>query len=395
MLALPTAEVHTGAIIVCIVALVLLVRAAAAEIRRTGLFADRVVIVGTGRTASTLIEEIETRHESRYVVAGVVGRVIPKGRAMARRWLGAFEELADIVKRVRPARIVLALDSRRSLVPIRLLLPSRVRGVLVEDALDFYERMTGTLAIEALTPVSLLLSKGFRNRGAAHLVARGVSITVAAVGLVLSAPLLAAIAVAIKLDSPGPVLFVQARTGADGRPFGLLKFRTMHPTDEHHSEWVLDNQERVTRFGRVLRRFRADELPQLVNILRGEMNLIGPRPHPYCNHQMFEEHIAYYGLRSAVLPGVTGWAQVRYGYANTLEEETDKMRYDLYYIKNRSLWLDVRILIATVGIMILGDNGAISRHRGPRGHLISPRRSGAAGQLSLAAEERHAPPAIP
>src|SRR5205085_4078911 len=157
------------------------------------------------------------------------------------------------------------------------------------------------------------------------------------------------------LDSRGPVFFVQSRAGLNGRTFALLKFRTMHPVQERRSEWVQDNEDRITRIGKWLRRFRLDELPQLLNVLRGEMNLIGPRPHPTSNQEIFMDKIAYYGLRSTVRPGVTGWAQVRYGYANNLEEETEKMRYDLYYIKNRSVWLDARILVHTVLIMLLGQ----------------------------------------
>jgi lipopolysaccharide/colanic/teichoic acid biosynthesis glycosyltransferase len=177
------------------------------------------------------------------------------------------------------------------------------------------------------------------------------------VGLAVLAPLLAVIALAIKLDSDGPVLFVQERIGRGGRPFDLLKFRTMHP-GEQRSEWVQDNFDRITRVGKWLRHFRLDELPQLVNIMCGEMNLVGPRPHPACNQAAFLERIAYYGLRSTVRPGVTGWAQVRYGYANNIEEETEKMRYDLYYIKNRTLLLDLVILIRTVGIVLLGYGSA-------------------------------------
>jgi lipopolysaccharide/colanic/teichoic acid biosynthesis glycosyltransferase len=132
----------------------------------------------------------------------------------------------------------------------------------------------------------------------------------------------------------------------------------MHPCDEPRSEWVSDNVDRITRIGHYLRRFRLDELPQLVNIVCGEMNLVGPRPHPTCNQATFLERIAYYGLRSTVRPGVTGWAQVRYGYANNIEEETEKMRYDLYYIKNRTLLLDLGILFRTIGIVLLGYGSA-------------------------------------
>jgi lipopolysaccharide/colanic/teichoic acid biosynthesis glycosyltransferase len=251
------------------------------------------------------------------------------------------------------------------------LLESRVRGVLVADAVDFYEQLTGKIAIEALRPSVLIMAKGFRNHGAAETLARIVSMIAAVVGLVLAAPLLIALALAVKLDSLGPIFFMQQRAGRDGRPFGLIKFRSMHPCTESRSEWVIDNIDRITRLGRWLRRFRLDELPQLVNVLRGEMNLVGPRPHPTTNHAVFMDQIAYYGLRSSVRPGVTGWAQVRYGYANNLDEETEKMRYDLYYIKNRSLWLDVRILFETLGIMIFGTGASTVRRPSPsRSELI-------------------------
>jgi lipopolysaccharide/colanic/teichoic acid biosynthesis glycosyltransferase len=137
----------------------------------------------------------------------------------------------------------------------------------------------------------------------------------------------------------------------------------MHPASGPTSEWVSDNVDRITRIGKYLRHFRLDELPQLVNVLRGEMNLVGPRPHPVTNQAIFVEHIAYYGLRSTVRPGVTGWAQIRYGYANNLAEETEKMRYDLYYIKNRSLWLDLRIMLETFATVMFGKGATEVRRR--------------------------------
>ena len=266
----------------------------------------------------------------------------------------------------------------------------------MEDALDFYERLTGKIAIEACRPSVLIMSKGFRNHGAAETMARIVSMVVSVIGLILMAPLLAALAIAIKLNSRGPVLFVQQRAGRDGRPFGLVKFRTMHPCAEARSEWVTDNLDRITSIGRWLRRFRLDELPQLVNVLRGEMNLIGPRPHPTCNHAVFVNDIAYYGLRNSVRPGVTGWAQVRYGYANNLEEETEKMRYDLYYIKNRSLWLDWRILFETVGIIIFGQGASEVRRPSPsRSVLLPPLPRGTGQQVSYMPWLANSTPARP
>jgi exopolysaccharide biosynthesis polyprenyl glycosylphosphotransferase len=310
----------------------------------------RVLILGTGSTAAMLIEEIES-HGADYTVVGVVDRVVPADSQVSGRWLGSFDELASIVERSRPTHIVIATDARRAQLPFTTLLQSRVGGVLVEDALDFYERLTGTVAIEDLPPGRLALSQGFRNSGLQRVAARAISISAALIGLIVTAPLLLVVALAIKLNSKGPVLFVQQRAGQGGRPFPLLKFRTMRPCEQRRSEWAKDNEDRITSVGRLLRRFRLDELPQLLNILRGEMNLIGPRPHPVCNTPLFEERIAFYAIRLAVLPGLTGWAQVRYGYANTLEEEAEKMRYDLYYIKNRSLWLDSRIAFETIAVM--------------------------------------------
>jgi lipopolysaccharide/colanic/teichoic acid biosynthesis glycosyltransferase len=172
---------------------------------------------------------------------------------------------------------------------------------------------------------------------------------------VVLAPLFAVIAVIIKLDSPGPVLFVQDRIGWRGRRFPLFKFRTMRPSSEPRSEWARDNEHRVTRIGRWLRKYRLDELPQLINVVRGELNLVGPRPHPVCNFELFARGIPFYSLRSVVRPGLTGWAQVRQGYANGLEEETEKMRFDLYYIKHMSVWLDLRILSRTIPMVLFGS----------------------------------------
>ena len=327
----------------------------------------RVLILGSGPLAATLIEEIESAGHPRYCVAGTVDYQMPDAESPERaRWLGPSDKLAEIVEQVHPAIIVVAVADRRERLPLQSLLESRVRGIAVEDALEFSERLMGKMAIEALRPSMLILGRGFRNHGAADLTARAVSIVGAAVGLVLCAPLLVAIGIAVKLDSRGPMFFIQQRAGRNGKPFGLRKFRTMHPCSEPTSEWVSDNVARITRVGHYLRRFRLDELPQLVNVLRGEMNLVGPRPHPVTNQVVFMERIAYYGLRSTVRPGVTGWAQIRYGYANNLVEETEKMRYDLYYIKNRSLWLDLRIMVETVGTILFGKGASeVRRRRAP------------------------------
>jgi exopolysaccharide biosynthesis polyprenyl glycosylphosphotransferase len=337
---------------------------------RRPVVTSRLLILGNGPIVSKLIEELDSSPARRYVLTGVLDNQ-PLREGTRAPWLGRLDRLAAIVEEVRADRIIVALLDRRGQLPLLPLLESRVRGVAVEDALEFYERLSGRMAIEALTPGSLISSPGFRNHGTPERVARAVSVAAAIAGLVLLAPLLAAIAIAIKIDSRGPVLFIQERIGKDGQPFDLLKFRTMRPQRKRRSEWAKDNHDRITKVGAWLRRFRLDELPQLVNIVRGEMNLVGPRPHPTCNQGAFMERIAYYGLRSTVRPGVTGWAQVRYGYANNIEEETEKMRYDLYYIKNRSLLLDIDILIRTVRIMLFGHGATTVLQAKPVGGRIA------------------------
>ena len=325
------------------------------EVRPRG---TRLLFLGSGPMAARLIEEIQSSHHHRYVVAGIVDNEPPAAdSACNARWLGTSEQLSEIVARVRPTRIVVAVENRRERLPLHALLELRASGIDVEDGMELYERLTGKMAIEALRPSTLILSKGFRNHGAAETTARVVSVIASIVALILVAPLLAVIAVLVRIDSRGPVLFIQPRAGRHGASFGLLKFRTMHPADDRPSEWVADNVYRITRVGKWLRRFRLDELPQFVNVLKGEMNLIGPRPHPVSNHATFIEHIAYYGLRSTVRPGLTGWAQVKYGYAGDHQDALEKLQYEFFYLRHQSLSLDGRIAVRTVR-SVLGGRGS-------------------------------------
>jgi lipopolysaccharide/colanic/teichoic acid biosynthesis glycosyltransferase len=199
-----------------------------------------------------------------------------------------------------------------------------------------------------------VFARDFGSYRIAAAVGRATSLLIGLVGFVVCAPLCLLIAAAIRLDSPGPIFFRHERIGLHGRRFQLIKFRTMRPADGPTSEWARDNADRITQVGAWLRRFRLDELPQFVNMVRGDLNLVGPRPHPVTNQELFTDRIPYYALRSLVRPGVTGWAQVRFGYANDLGEEIEKMRYDLYYIKHLSPWFDLRILIDTVRIVLFG-----------------------------------------
>ena len=324
---------------------------------------QRVMVIGSTPLALEIIREIEGRPARGWTLVGVVAEATELGPPWTRYpVVGPLESLGEILEQLRPNRVIVEVGERTGELRIPPLLAARAPGMVVQDGVEAYEWLTGRLATDELRPAALVVSP---RRARARLdvaLRRGLSIVAALVGLLAAAPLLVVIAVAIKVDSRGPVLFRQDRLGLAGRRFRLLKFRTMHPVAGPTSEWVDDNRERITRVGKWLRRFRLDELPQFVNILRSDMNLVGPRPHPVSNGALFGDSIPCYALRSTARPGVTGWAQVRYGYANGLDEEAEKVRYDLYYIKHQSLRLDLLILLATIGIVVFGRVPERTRH---------------------------------
>ena len=360
----PKARIAEGPLVssvLVMVGLLLVLRAIWYRLMHHPAFAERVLIVGAGPLARRLIETIEASPHAGYRIVGLLDDTeIVEGPPLRYPICGPLHSLVKIAESARANRIIVAMNERRGRLPMDQLLEAEARGIPVEDGLRTYEQLTQKLAIETLTPSLLIFSGGFIETRFHATARRLVSLAVAAVGLVLTAPLMAIIALAIKLDSRGPALFVQDRVGRWGRPFKLLKFRTMTPCEGATSEWVQDNEDRVTRAGRLLRKFRLDELPQFINIVRGDMNLVGPRPHPASNAALFAERIPYYVLRTGIRPGVTGWAQIRHGYANNLEEEIEKMRYDLYYIQHLSFWFDIRILIDTVKIVLFGRGSQVA-----------------------------------
>ncbi|HXA62031.1 MAG TPA: sugar transferase [Streptosporangiaceae bacterium] len=328
-------------------------------VMRRRAFADRVLVLGAGPLARQVIHEIESRPNFRYAVVGVVddGSAAEPGD-LPYPVLGPLERLDKIIDDVKPDRLIVALTERRGRMPLTQLLECGGRGILVEDGLRTYEYFTGKLPIESLTPSFLIFSGAFRKSRLQLALRRATSLVAAAVGLLLTAPLVAVIALAIALDSRGPILFIDQRAGRGGRPFNLVKFRTMHPLPPGQSMpaaiWDRDDTRRITRVGWVIRRLRLDELPQFWNILTGDMDLVGPRPEILANVQAMSEQIPYYALRHSVRPGLTGWAQTRFGYSVSLEQVTEKIRYDLFYIKHMSFWLDLRILVDTVKIVLFG-----------------------------------------
>jgi exopolysaccharide biosynthesis polyprenyl glycosylphosphotransferase len=358
--------------IILIVGLLLPLRAICYGVMRWHLLAERVLILGTCPLAQKIIEEMEAQPHFRQTIVGVADDgAAPSGLASQYPLLGPLEHLSKIIEEVRPDRIVVAMAERRGRLPVSQLLESQIHGIVVEDGGEVYERLTGKVAIESLMSGRLVFSTAFCRSFLTQAASRAVSLAVSLLGLVCLALIIGPIALAIKLDSRGPVFFLHPRVGLRGKCFTVIKFRTMHQVPEEKSEWAQDNWDRITRVGKWVRKFRLDELPQFLNVLRGDMNLVGPRPHPVSNIDLFAKHIPHYGLRSIVRPGMTGWSQIRYGYANNLEEELEKMCYDLYYIKHMSLGLDLRILVDTVKIVLLGNESPAPRPYKPEPSMQS------------------------
>ena len=314
---------------------------------------ERVLILGTGLRARALARQIWSQHEFAYRVVGFVDEMpaaMPSDDPLV---LGSRAELGQIVDEQRIDRIVVSLSDRRGSLPVDELLQAKLSGVRVEDAATMYERITGKILIDDIKPSWLIFSDGFRTSRLTRIVKRGFDILVASIGLVLAAPLLAMTALAVRLDSRGPIVYRQERVGLHGRTFTLCKLRSMREDAEQGTPiWAKDEDERVTRVGRFIRLTRLDELPQLWNVLRGDMSCVGPRPErPFFVEQLAAE-IPFYNTRHVVRPGVTGWAQVKYRYGASVEDAREKLRYDLYYIKQQSIFFDLTILIDTVKVVL-------------------------------------------
>ena len=332
---------------------ILLVRATVYGLAKRAPFTQRVLVLGDGTLAAELGRQIQTRPDLALTCVGFLGE--PAAAAIGGPRLGAYVDVSDVVARHRPDRIIVAMPDRRGRLPVVDLLACRFRGIAIEEGTQAFERFTRRLAVESLSPSAMIFGDGFRVSRTYVLLKRVVSVVIALSALALSAPFMALVALLIKLESPGPVFFIQERVGLGGRIFRLIKFRTMRQallTDDEI--WQRDNRRRVTRLGAFLRKYRLDEVPQFINILRGDMSLVGPRPEMAGNVTTFSAVIPFYNLRHEVRPGLTGWAQVKAGYSMSVEEVTQKLCYDLYYIKHMSLRFDLRILFDTVKFVLCG-----------------------------------------
>jgi sugar transferase (PEP-CTERM system associated) len=316
-----------------------------------------LLVLGTGNLAREAVKEILAHPELGIKVVGFIGDN-PKlvGVSIVNpKMIGVYEDLPALMQKHRIDRIVVGLQDRRGKLPIKELLDFKTRGVAIEDATTFYERVAGKIPIENLQPSWMVFNSGFSVTKHALMKKRMLSLLVSSVMLVLTAPILLLLAILIKLDSKGPAFYKQERVGQDGKTFTLIKFRSMYTNAEEQSGpvWSKDADDRITRIGRFMRRTRLDELPQFINVLRGDMSLVGPRPERPHFVQQLVESIPFYHMRHIVKPGITGWAQINYGYANTLEHTVQKLQYDLFYIKNMSWILDSLILLETIKTVLV------------------------------------------
>ena len=321
-------------------------------------FRVKVLIIGTGVEAKKLARELLHTKSLGYEVKGFIDEDPAKlGMSIANpKVIGTLDQLSAIVEHEGIDKVVVALTDRRGKLPLEALLTCKLRGVDVEEETTFYEKISGRVLLENLRPSWIIFSRGFAITPLLGGLKRLADILLVSIALPLTAPLMPVIAMLIKLDSRGSVFFTQQRVGQNGKLFTLVKFRSMRADAEAATGPVFagENDSRITRVGKLLRKTHLDELPQLLNVLKGDMSFVGPRPERPFFVEQLEKEIPYYTQRLSVKPGITGWAQVNYPYASTTEDAIEKLQLELYYIKNMSLLLDLFIILKTVKIAVLG-----------------------------------------
>ena len=329
---------------------------------RTWRFAatpENVVILGTQDLGIIVSKELRRRNDLNLNVVGFVqGDTAPCAEQIAdSRVLGNVAALEHIVHEHRVSRIIVALENQRGSLPVRELVKLRVEGVRVEDVHSTMAALTGRVWLQTLRPSWFVFSEGFHRSRSTLFLKRVIDIAISSLFLVVTAPISLLLAIAIRLESRGGIIYRQERMGLNGKVFRVLKFRSMRQDAEAHNgaQWATANDPRVTRIGGFIRRFRIDELPQMINILRGDMSFVGPRPERPVFVEELRQKISYYDERHSVRPGLTGWAQVSYSYGASVEDALRKLEYDLFYLKNLSILFDCAIIIRTCRIVLMGQ----------------------------------------
>jgi sugar transferase (PEP-CTERM system associated) len=326
-------------------------RAAYSWLARQPYLREQVYVLGMGERAQRLINGLRTRPELGVQVAGWSGNV--EG-ALTREAIASH--LMSLIEQKHVHRVIVAMPDRRGTLPVLEMLQLRLHGITIEEATSWLEKITGRIEVDNLYPSWLIFAEGFRFSPTFMLLRRLTSIVASGILLLLVLPLIPLVMLGIKLSSPGPALYRQQRVGLGGKVFYCYKFRTMRQDAEADTgpTWALDDDPRITKIGKFLRLSRLDEIPQLWCVLKGDMGFVGPRPERPEFVDMLAKEIPFYRVRNAVRPGITGWAQIRYKYSNTVEDSKEKLQYDLYYIKNMSLGLDLMIMVQTIKIVLLG-----------------------------------------
>lgn len=342
------------------VACILVTRTIFRRVSRSGVLRRRVLILGQGPRVAELRELAKERFGAYFLPVAHVGveqrsHVSTVGAVQVKERVQTLD-LLSLSREVSATEIVVATDERRGL-PVHQLLQCKLCGIRVTDYLDFYERESGRVDLEALRPSWFIFSDGFRMGPTVEFVKRFFDIALSLLTLVIVLPLLAFTVLAIKCEGGGAILYRQERVGLRGRSFILLKFRSMTESAEQDGSpvWAAKRDPRVTRVGWFIRKLRIDELPQLYNVLRGDMSFVGPRPERPFFVNRLAQSLPYYHERHSVKPGITGWAQVNCPYAASLEDAREKLSYDLYYLKHRGLFLDFVILLRTVRVILWPD----------------------------------------
>ena len=325
-------------------------------------FAQRVIILGTGDLACQL-GGLLTSQDGSFTLAGYLEcgerqdpfETVHQPELFKSQLIENEGDLLQTARHHRVSVVVVALAERRGVLPLQEMMRCKLNGIEVVDAPTFYEIVQGKLMLEEMTPSWIIFSTGFRRRALINIYKRCIDVLLSVTGLLISAPFFPLIALAIRLESPGPLFFKQVRVGSGEKQFMLYKFRSMcQDAERDGAVWAVKNDARITAVGRFLRNSRIDEIPQLYNVLKGEMSFIGPRPERPEFVENLKREIYYYSKRHTIKPGLTGWAQVRYPYGATVEDAKEKLRYDLYYLKNISFFLDTQIIFETVKVVLFG-----------------------------------------
>lgn len=323
---------------------------------------EKILVVGTGQTALDTAEAVWERRDAGYRIVGFVSEngAKPRTKLGKSEIIGRAIDLEGIIRNEKIDRVVIAVHERRGAFPTEALLKMSLAGdVSIEECTSFFERITGKVHVDMLRPSWLIFAGRRRGSPIRVIIRETVHRLLALIGFVFSLPIALVTAIAIKLESSGPVFYKQERVGKNGQTFKLYKFRSMKTDAEADGTpiWAATNDERTTRVGRIIRKTRIDEIPQFWNILKGEMNFVGPRPErPHFVKQLAIE-IPFYEHRHLVAPGLTGWAQIKYPYGASVSDAIQKLQYDLYYIKNQSLALDMMIVVETVKTILFGRGG--------------------------------------